>query len=104
MSKHERDTIHKVVTFRVCVTRLLLYLNDQRKKDKGGCDKRKCSAEVGKLFHKLDGILDRRIVPQLVCGDSDDAGCLNGHGAGLGQCVPIVGWRLIAMKAVRKMS
>ena len=46
MSKHERNAVHEVVTFRVCIARLFLYLDNKGKEDKGGGDKGKGSSEV----------------------------------------------------------
>ena len=45
--------IHKVITFHISIMHLLFYLNDQRKEDQGGGDKRKGTANVGELLHNL---------------------------------------------------
>jgi hypothetical protein len=83
--------IHKVITFRVGIVRLFLYLDNEGKEYKGGGDKRKGFAEVGELIQKLDCVLDGRILPQLVCGDTGETCCLGGHCTEL---APITGFWL----------
>ena len=61
MPKHEGDTIHEVVAFHVCITRLLFYLDNQGEEDKRGGDERKGTADVGELLHNLDSGLHKRV-------------------------------------------